>query len=440
MSLKEEEILAQNPGRQPIRSSTMWLPALAIVPLFGVVAAFGFAPVEQSEAVQIRHVVEDIALPLQPSNTQSPTQSFWREERIRRGDTVAAILMRLGVDDPEAMNYLLQAHGVRSLYRLIPGRAVRAITTNHGRLEQLTYLNTDGKRLLVERTSDGFSATESTPDLEPRTMQTSGTINHSLFAATDAAGLHESIAIQLADIFSSEIDFNRDIRNGDRFAVVYEANYADGEFVEVGRVIAAEFTNQGRNYRAVYFEDSNGRGGYYGPDGKNVRKAFLRSPLAFSRITSRYSNSRFHPVLREWRSHRGIDYGAPTGTPVRATADGWVTFTGRKGGYGNLVALRHANGYGTRYAHLSQFAKGVRRGDRVTQGQIIGYVGKTGLATGPHLHYEFLVNGAQRNPIKLAIPPGPPITPELRDAFDTRATPLLSRLDLLGSNDLALLD
>ncbi|UCH46739.1 MAG: M23 family metallopeptidase [Betaproteobacteria bacterium] len=440
MSLKEDGILAQNPPRRPMRRGVTWLPALAILPLFGVVAAFGFAPESNTENVDIRHVVEDIALRIPTVQVQPSTQHFWREERIRRGDTVATIMLRLGVEDQEAMSYLLQARGVRSLYRLIPGRAVRAVTTGDGRLVELSYFNADGKRLLVKRTEGGFSTTENSPLLEHRTMQSSGSIEYSLFAATDAAGLHDDVAIQLADIFSSDVDFNRDIRKGDRFLVVYQANYSDGEFLGVGRVIAAEFINQGKIHRAVYFQDDRGRGGYYAPDGKNMRKAFLRSPLAFSRITSRYSNKRFHPVLRKWRAHRGIDYGAPTGTPVRATASGRVKFAGRKGGYGKLISLRHANGYGTRYAHLSRFAKGIRRGARVEQGQVIGYVGKTGLANGPHLHYEFLVNGKQRNPLKLALPPGPPITPELRDAFEATAEQLLARLDLLGDTNLASLD
>ncbi|NIO40296.1 MAG: peptidoglycan DD-metalloendopeptidase family protein [Burkholderiales bacterium] len=418
----------------------IWLPLLAILPLFGVVAAFGFVPDRPPDDVHIQHVVEAIALPAPVVNATPNPQRFWREERIQQGDTVATILLRLGVDDQEAMTYLSQAKDVRSLYRLIAGRSLRAITTSTGRLEELSYLNANGKRLLVERTATGFRATERVPEYEPRIMQSSGTIEYSLFAATDAAGLHENIAIQLADIFSSDIDFNRDIRTGDRFTVVYEANYSNGEFLGVGRVIAAEFSNQGNTYRAVYFRDGQGRGGYYGPDGKNVRKAFLRSPLAFSRITSRYTTKRFHPVLRKWRAHRGIDYGAPTGTPVRATANGRVTFASRKGGYGKLISLRHANGYGTRYAHLSRFAKGVRQGTRVQQGQVIGYVGQTGLASGPHLHYEFLVNGVQRNPLKLVLPPGPPITPELRDAFKANSAPLLTRLDLLGDTNLALLD
>ncbi len=440
MSLNKEEILAQNQGTQPPRHFLMWPIVFAVLSFFSVVAAFGISPNPTAEHIEIRHVVENLVLPLQSAQPVSATQKFWREERIRRGDTVATILVRLGVDDPEAMTYFLQARGVRSLYQLIPGRTVRAVTTNHGRLEQLTYLNTDGKRLLVERTAEGFLASEKVPEFEARITQSSGVITNSLFGATDAAGLHENVAIQIADVFSSDIDFNRDLRAGDRFAVVYEANYAHGEFVGVGRVVTTEFTNRGKTYRAVYFQDQNGRGGYYAPDGKNVRKAFLRSPLVFSRITSRYSNSRFHPVLRKWVAHRGIDYGARTGTPVRATADGTVKHAGRKGGYGILVSLRHANGYATRYAHLSGIARDIRRGTRVMQGQVIGYVGRTGLANGPHLHYEFLANGVQRNPAKLALPPGPSISPELREEFQTTAGALLNRLDLLSDTNLALLD
>ena len=438
MSLNKEEILAQNHSAQPPHRGLIWPIVFAVLSFFSVVAAFGISHDTTAEDIEIRRVVED--LPLQHIQQTSETQHFWREERIQRGDTVSTILVRLGVDDPEATKYLLQARGVRSLYQLIPGRTVRAVTTNRGGLEQLTYLNTNGKRLLVERTAEGFVVTEKVPDLEARIIHSSGEISTSLFGATDAAGLPENVAIQLADIFSSDIDFNRDLRTGDRFAVVYEANYAHAEFVGVGRVVTAEFTNRGETYRAVYFEDQNGRGGYYAPDGNNVRKAFLRSPLSFTRITSRYSNSRFHPILRKWVAHRGIDYGARTGTRIRATADGRVKHAGRKGGYGILVSIRHANGYATRYAHLSRIAKNIRAGKRVTQGQVIGYVGQTGRANGPHLHYEFLANGVHRNPATLALPPGPPITPDLRDEFQTVAAVLLKRLDLLGDTNLALLD
>jgi murein DD-endopeptidase MepM/ murein hydrolase activator NlpD len=281
---------------------------------------------------------------------------------------------------------------------------------------------------------------EEVPALEARVVHSSGEITTSLFGATDAAGLHENIAIQLADIFSSDIDFHRDLRKGDRFSVVSQANYSDGEFAGVGRVLAAEFVNQGRVYRAVYFQDDQGRGGFYTPEGRNVRKAFLRSPLEFSRITSGFSSSRFHPVLKTWRAHRGIDYGAPAGTRIRATADGVVTEVGWRGGYGKVIKIRHPNGYATVYGHLSGFAEGLQRGRRVVQGQIIGFVGSTGLATGPHLHYEFLVNGSQANPMRLALPPGPPITERLRPVFEEASQPLFARLDVLRDTNLAQLD
>lgn len=417
-----------------------WPLFLAALPFFGVVAAFGIAPDTVPQNIQITKVMEDIALPPAPPSPPSEPQRFWREDRIRRGDTVSSILSRLGVDDPDATSYLAQTRGLRSLYQLVPGRTVHAVTTSDGRLVRLTYLNTDGKRLLVERTAAGFRVGEEVPQVESRLMQNSGEIAVSLFAATDAAGLPENIAIQLADIFSSDVDFHRDLRKGDRFSVVYQANYADGEFVGVGRVMAAEFVNQQTTYRAVYFEDQEGHGGYYTPEGRNVRKSFLRSPLEFSRVTSRFSIARFHPLLKLWRAHKGIDYGAPVGTRVRATADGHVEFAGWRGGYGRVVVLRHANGYSTVYGHLSGFADGIRPGKRVLQGEIVGFVGSTGLATGPHLHYEFRVNGVQRNPMTLAMPPGPPITATVKPLFDERAQPLLTRLDVLRNTNLAELD
>lgn len=413
---------------------------VAALPFFGVVAAFGIAPDTVPEPVELQHVVEDIALPAAMPSPAAEISRFWREERILRGDTVASILARLSVNDPEALSYLLQAKDVRSLYQLIPGRSIRVVTTQEGRLESLAYVNTDGRRLTVARNESGFSATEEVPQTEQWVMQSSGEIESSLFGATDAAGIPEMVATQIAEIFSSDIDFHRDLRRGDRFSVIYEALAADGEFVGFGRVLAAEFVNQGRTFRAVFFRDDEGRNGYYTPDGRNMRKAFLRSPIEFSRVTSGFSNSRFHPVLKAWRAHKGIDYGASTGTRVRVTADGFVTFAGRKGGYGNVVIVRHPNGYTTLYAHLSGFAQGIRPGKRIIQGEVVGLVGSTGLATGPHLHYEFHVNGVHQNPMRLAMPPGPPINEQSRSAFQDTALPLFSRLDMLRNTDLARLD
>ncbi len=440
MLLKKDEILAQKrqPKVRPLRLH--WPLVVAALPFFGVVAAFGIAPDTVPDPVELQHVVEDISLPSGPSTGTDELTRFWREERIRRGDTVASVLARLNVNDPAAFAYLLQAKDVRSLYQLIPGRSIRVVTAEGGGLESLSYVNTDGRRLHVKRSDLGFSALEEVPPTEQWIMQSSGEIETSLFAATDVAGVPEMVAVQLAEIFSSDIDFHRDLRRGDRFSVVYEALAADGEFVGFGRVLSAEFVNQGNVFGAVYFRDAQGRSGYYTPDGRNMRKAFLRSPIEFSRVTSGFSNSRFHPVLKAWRAHKGIDYGAPTGTRVRATADGYVTFAGRKGGYGNVVTVRHPNGYTTLYGHLSGFAQGVRQGRRVIQGEVVGFVGSTGLATGSHLHYEFHVNGVHQNPMRLAMPPGPPITAQLRPEFEEAARPFFARLDMLRDTNLARLD
>lgn len=440
MSLNKEEILAQNQSQRPYRPRRHWPLIVAALPFFGVVAAFGIAPDTIPEPIDLKHVVEEISLPMSVGPSHPEVVQFWREERIQRGDTVASILARLDVDDPEAVGYLLQARDVRSLYQLVPGRTIRAVTTENGILQSLSYLNTNGRRLQVVRNESGFSATEEVPQTEQWVMQGSGEIESSLFAATDVAGIPDLVAVQLAEIFSSDVDFHRDLRRGDRFSVVYEALAADGEFVGFGKVLAAEFVNQGKQYRAVFFRDDEGRNGYYTPDGRNMRKAFLRSPIEFSRVTSGFSRSRYHPVLKTWRAHKGIDYGAPSGTRVRATADGVVTFVGAKGGYGKTVTVRHPNGYATLYAHLSGFGEGLRRGKRVVQGEVIGFVGRTGLATGPHLHYEFHVNGVHQNPMRLAMPPGPPITPERQPAFEEAAHPLFARLDMLRNIDLARLD
>jgi murein DD-endopeptidase MepM/ murein hydrolase activator NlpD len=268
----------------------------------------------------------------------------------------------------------------------------------------------------------------------------SAEIKTSLFAATDAAGVPDNVAVQMAEIFGGDIDFHRDLRRGDRFTVVYEMLEAAGDAVRSGRVVAAEFINQNKAHRAVYFEDAARHGGYYGSDGKNLRKAFLRSPLAFTRISSGFSNARFHPIFQQWRAHRGVDYAAPLGTPVRATADGVVELAAVHGGYGKEIVLKHQGRYSTIYGHLSRFAAGIRAGARVTQGEVIGYVGATGWATGPHLHYEFLVSGTQTNPLSVALPTAPALTGATMTQFHAAAAPLLSRLDLLRNTNLARLE
>ena len=289
--------------------------------------------------------------------------------------------------------FLQSAKDSKSLRLLIPGRIVRAQTDSEGNLLALQYISSSESMLKVEKQAEGFKASDDAVPLEARLMMKSAEIKSSLFGATDAANIPDNIAMQIADIFSSDIDFHSDLQKGDKVTVVYESFYNKGELIKTGRVLAAEFINSGKSYRAVYFQDREGRGGYYTPEGKNLRKAFLRSPLEFSRVTSGFTSARFHPVLKEWRAHKGVDYGAPTGTRVKAVADGTVAFVGKQGGYGNLLILQHQGQFSTAYGHLSAFAKSLRKGSKVSQGDIVGQVGMTGLATGPHLHYEFRVAG-----------------------------------------------
>jgi murein DD-endopeptidase MepM/ murein hydrolase activator NlpD len=415
------------------------LPAVLIaLPCFGVVAAFGIAPDTLVEKLQVSNVVEELRLPaLTPAGGNNP--AFAREERIQRGDTVASLLARLQVDDSAASQFLRNHKQAQALYQLIPGRTVRATTGADGTLVNLRYLNA-GSLLSVDRYGDAFTVKEEPAQLEQRVLMTSAEIRSSLFGATDAAGLPDAVAMQIADIFSTDIDFHRDLRKGDRFSVVYEVFYHRGEPVRTGRVLAAEFINQGKAYQAVYFSYAENQGGYYTPEGKNLRKQFLRSPLEFSRITSGFTNARFHPVLQAWRAHKGIDYGAPTGTRVKATGDGVVEIAGRQGGYGNVIVLRHQSKHTTWYGHLSGFAKGMRKGKRVAQGDVIGYVGATGLATGPHLHYEFRISNVHQNPLRVAMPAAPPITPEQKPKFEQAAQPYAQRLALLRTTNLARLD
>jgi murein DD-endopeptidase MepM/ murein hydrolase activator NlpD len=243
----------------------------------------------------------------------------------------------------------------------------------------------------------------------------------------------------MADIFGGDIDFHRNLRRGDRFSVVYEMAFVNGRPVRAGKILAAEFINEGIAHRAVFFNDGSADGGYFKPDGRSLKTAFLRSPIEFSRISSGFS-MRMHPILQTWRAHRGVDYAAPTGTPVRATADGQVEEINRQGGYGNVVVLRHGAQYSTLYAHLDGFAHGMKRGMTVRQGQIIGYVGRTGWATGPHLHYEFRINDVQQDPLKVAMPMGHSLSPSQIATFRQLAAPHMTALDRLRAVNVAQLD
>jgi murein DD-endopeptidase MepM/ murein hydrolase activator NlpD len=400
------------------------------------VAAFGIAPESTLDVVPGPVVVSPLPVPdVRPlADASAP---YWREERVQRGDTIGGLLARAGVDDPAAMSFLRTDLRARTLFQLKIGRSVRVATDEGGKLQALRFVGGDGDLLSITRVNDAFFATYEPPNEAVRLSLTSAEITSSLFAAADAAGLPDAVTVALAELFAGDIDFLQDLRRGDRFSVLYETRYVDGDPVGVGRIVAAEFENRGRRLSAFLWKDAEGRDAWYTDDGRSTRKAFLRSPMEFSRMTSGFSLARFHPILQTWRAHRGVDYAAPAGTPVRATADGVVTFAGTQGGYGNVVTIRHHGEYSTLYAHLSRFALAGRLGNSVRQGEVIGYVGATGWATGPHLHYEFRVNGEARNPQTIAFPNAGPLPSETRAEFTAHAESLANQLRLARDLELA---
>ena len=432
-------MVTQNPLTQARKLKLRWFVTLSTLPLLAVVSAFGIIPQNEISFTFNQKVAEEVTLPSAAQETTSGN-IFWRTERVQRGDTVAELLRRLDVDDIAASNYLRNDKAAESLQRLPTGKDIQAETHADGSLISLRFVNNSGSQVIIEKAGDSFTTRILTAQLEKRIFMRTGLINSTLFAATDAAGLSDTAASQLADIFSGDIDFHRDLRKGDKFSVIYEMNYSNGEPVSTGNILAAEFNNQGHQYRALYFEMNKGIGGYFSPDGKSMRKAFLRSPLEFSRISSGFKLSRFHPVLNKWRAHKGVDYAAPTGTKVKATADGTIDFVGKQGGYGNVVIIKHQSRYSTVYGHLSRFASGLRRGQRVSQGEVIAYVGQTGLATGPHLHYEFKINGQQHDPLRVALPDARPINAIQKIQFQAATASINDRLSMLSGNQLAKLN
>lgn len=441
MARQKASILAHTDPQHARKIRLRWLVAASTLPLFGMVTAFGVAPQTDTTNIPISTIIENLPAPpsLAQADAPPPATAYWRDERVESGDTVAAILGRLGVNDVEAARFLRSPQAVRTLARIKPGKRIQAQTTDAGALVWLRHVNTEGTLLQITRQGDAFQVSEQQAALETRSVMKSGEIKSSLFGATDAAGIPDSVATQIAELFSGDIDFHQDLRRGDQFTVVYEVLYHHGEAIMTGRVLAAEFTNAGTTYRAVFFQEPNGKGEYYTPEGKPLKKAFLRSPLEFSRISSGFS-MRFHPILKTWRAHKGVDYAAPTGTKVKAVADAVVEFAGQQNGYGNFIILKHSGNYSTAYGHLSGFAKGVRKGARVSQGDVIGYVGSTGWATGPHLHYEFRIAGVATNPVTAKIPTSSPITAQRLPQFTSAAQPLVAKLDLLRGTNLAAME
>jgi murein DD-endopeptidase MepM/ murein hydrolase activator NlpD len=416
--------------------------ALAAALSVATLTAFAVAPLAEEPPPNLR-VIEPVSLlPL----ALEIEGDFLRQTTISRGETLGSLFRKLGEQDRELTDFVRTDTTARKLLRLQPGTTVRAEVDQQNRIRALSYpLNLGSEsaqqpmRLQLQRDQGQWQATIE-PMVMDRTLVTrTATITTSLFAATDQAGIPDNITAQIPEIFASDMDFHRDVRKGDKLRVVYESftdpqTLSDGQ---PGKLLAVEYQSQNRRLEAVWFERADGEGDFYNFDGRTLRKTFLRSPMEFTRITSGFTMGRRHPVFRDWRAHKGIDYAAPVGTKIRTIGEGVVDFVGVQRGYGKVVIVKHDRERSTLYAHMSKFAPKVSEGARVDQGDVIGYVGQTGWASGPHLHFEFLVNGEPNDPAAVLPPPEPPLDMYALARFKDETGDLLQRMRWQDSAQLA---
>ncbi len=358
------------------------------------------------------------------------TDNRWQRVTVKTGDSLALIFARLGLSPRSLYEIMLLGKETSRLKKIRPGQILN-FRIDANALTALEYAINPTHTLSITKQEGMFQATLVHEELTPRVKQAKVVIRDSLFLSGKRAGLSANLIMQLASIYAWDIDFALDIREGDSFTLLYEERYKDGVKVGNDTILAAEFVNRNTPLRTFRYVHADGRIDYYADNGDAMRKAFLRMPVALARISSRFNLKRKHPILNKIRAHKGVDYAAPTGTPVKATGDGTVTLVGNKGGYGKTVILRHGQIYSTLYAHLHKYARGVRKGKRVKQGQIIGYVGKSGLATGPHLHYEFRVKNVHRDPLKVKLPKAESINKDDLPKFLQAITPMMAALDRL---------
>jgi len=354
---------------------------------------------------------------------------------VQAGDSLAKIFARLNISSTLLHEILDSGPDAKALTDIRPGESFEVTFDGDGVFQEMYFQRSLDEGVRVWRDGEKLSSQLIQKAVELRSSEHTGNISDSLYLTAKRAGLSDAMVLQLASIFGYDIDFALDIRAGDRFSVIYQEEWLDGQKLRNGPLLAAEFVNQGQVYRAVRFVDPEGHASYYTPDGNGMKKAFIRTPVDFLRISSTFSKERCHPILGVCRPHKGVDYAAPTGTPVMAAGNGKISFRGTKNGYGNTIIVQHSDSrYTTLYAHLSKFSSKFKEGSRVKQGEIIGYVGSTGLATGPHLHYEFRINGEHRNPLTVKLPKSEPIDKSLRVAFERQSAPLIAELDTLSSS------
>lgn len=376
--------------------------------------------------------------------TVAKDKDGWQVLTVEKGDTLSNLFSRYEIRRADLYRLLKLKKHKKTLIRLHPGQEIQVKTNAEGHLLALKRKLNYQEDLLIEAADNdlGFAAKLLERPLNTRVVSKAGVIQHSLFADARNAGISSKKILELTRVFNWDIDFSQDLHKGDHFSLVYESIYSDGEYVKDGALLAAEFVNQGARYQAIRYTDPSGHTAYYTPSGHSLQKAFIRNPVKAGHVTSKFNLSRRHPILNKIRAHKGVDYGAPTGTPIYATGKGKVIFAGRKNGYGNTVILQHWDDYTTLYAHMSGFAKDLKVGQKVKQEQIIGYVGQTGLATGPHLHYEFRIKGAHKNPLTVKLPQAIPIEPEYKKDFLAHSEVLMAKLEqatqvALGKNNAA---
>ena len=434
MKARKTRILADMPARLLSRPRTWVAAGVTGMSLLGVVAATAVVPGSVQSNLLVERVVESLPPPAVTRATSTTTLPFVHYERIQAGDTLQALFNRLRIDDAEALAYLSGSDaGRKALRQLRAGRSVTALVSPDGRLLSFSLpVGNTGSQVVVERGDSGLTLRDADDVGETQMVEMrSGTITHSLLGATDAAGLPDNVATQLATIFGTWIDFHSDLRKGDRFNVVYEAIYEDGNPVRAGRILAAEFINNGERHAVVLYRGPSGKEQYYSDDGQSLQEGFLRSPLEFSRVSSNFGR-RLHPIHGSWRDHNGTDFSAPIGTPVMATSDATIEFIGTQRGFGNLIVLKHRNDITTHYAHLNGFAKGLAKGKAVNQGDLIGYVGCTGWCTGPHLHYEVRLKDVPADPMTVALPMADAFNDKQLAAFKHNTAHLRQRFALLN--------
>ena len=353
----------------------------------------------------------------------------WTKHTVKKGESLSAIFKQYDLTPALLHRIVSSSEAASNLAKIRPGQTVHFGMGEDQRLEKLVLERSRISSLHIGLSDTEILSEEQNQALEKKVKTTTNTIKSSLFVDGQAAGLSDKLIMQLAKVFGWDIDFALDVMPGDSFTLVYEEQYLDGEKFSDGPILAAEFINQGNTFRAVQYTNQEGSTNYYDDTGHVKERAFLRTPVKFARISSGFTRKRWHPVLKKWRSHKGVDYAAPRGTPVKAAGTGKVVFRGKKGGYGNVIFLRHGGRYTTVYGHMSKFARGVKKGSKIKQGQIIGYVGSTGLATGPHLHYEFRVNGVHRNPLTVKLPKSIALPKNQMADFKSQTAPLLAQLE-----------